>query len=401
MKDAYIRFSKNNQIKISELMFFIGFSVYLTVIILNTTMFNVYIKDFMWKIATLSAIIMCSVKMIFFDNYSLKNLFKILIIFITIFIASVVSGYSSILYLAIFIIASKDVSFRKIVKIYFYITLIIVLGAMLCERLGIIEQIIYYRNGRPRYAFGSIYCTDFAAHIFYLILSYCYIKGKRINFIDILIFIMLAFLVNYYNGARLDSICIFGVALYFTYLKIKQKILKRNDEYVKIGLLSKYLLVILVPMCAIVSLVVTNSYNSANNLTVILNNIFNHRLELGKKGIEMYGLKLFGQQVAMNGYGGTNNLMSKYFFIDNSYVHIALRYGVVILFVICIYFMCLNYRILKNNNIFIPIIIGFIAINSLVAHHFIDLSYNPFILCFFTNIDSDCKLKKIKYKIIL
>ena len=44
---------------------------------------------------------------------------------------------------------------------------------------------------------------------------------------------------------------------------------------------------------------------------------------------------------------------------------------------------------LKNGEIVIPILIMLIAINSMVAHHFTDIVYNVFILCFFANIDID------------
>ena len=104
-------------------------------------------------------------------------------------------------------------------------------------------------------------------------------------------------------------------------------------------------------------------------------------------GIQKYGIKLFGQPVEMVGNGGTSGVSKNYFFIDCSYLYTALRYGLLVLVIFCIYFVAINYKMMKRKNIFFTIVVAFIAINSMVAHHFIDIAYNPFLLSFFAFIE--------------
>lgn len=384
--NLYVQLTKNLKLLVPELLYFLSFSIYLINAMLNTTMFNVYLSNGIKKVCLLVSIFLILFKILIFDRYSIKNIIYIGILFIIMLVAGILSGYKNLLLLALLIVGAKDVSFKRIIKIYLTITISITIIAMIAVKFGVIEHIIYYRNGKARYSFGSIYCTDFAAHIFYIIVSYCYVKGMKIGMHNIVIFIICGMFVYKYAGARLDAISIFVVCIYYIYILFKQRF-RKNSGKIKLNWFMKFVMVFSVPVSAFISIFITNIYSSANYNLVKLNSILSNRLSYGKRGIDEYGFKLFGQQVAMNGNGGTNRIIENYFFIDSSYLYIALRYGIMILMLFCIYFIFLNKRMIKENNFIIPIIVMFIAINSIVAHHFTDVAYNPFILCLFAKID--------------
>lgn len=390
MKDVadckiYIQISSNIRISIAELLYFLAFLLYLSYSMINTTMFNIFIPSRLGSLILLCSTIIIIYKILFIDKYSLKQLFAIGIFMIIIILSAFVSDYKNLIYMAFMVIGAKNIEFKKIVKFYMWVVISITLLAMVASFLGVIEQIITYRNGKARYAFGSIYCTDFAAHIFYIVVSYCYLKKNDIKYIAIIICTLLGWFIGKFSGARLDSICIYAVCLYFTYLKIR----KKKIELRGLNKITRSVLIFSMPLCAFISIIGTSIYNPSNSIMFKINSLLSNRLKYGKLGIDSYGFKLLGQQVQMNGNGGANSIVENYFFIDSAYLYVALRYGIILLIMLCIYFIALNNKMIKKRSIFIPISIAFIAINSIVAHHLTDLSYNIFLLCFFAKIDID------------
>lgn len=382
-----IKITENIKIKLSELLYLTGFSIYTALAVLQTTMFNVYINNEISKMIRIFFITIVIVKILLFDAYNKKQLLLIFLISISYIGCWLKNDYSLILDLVFLIIGSNNISLKKIVKMHFYISMIITILAIIAVNLGIIEHIIYYRNGMARYAFGSIYCTDFAARIFYLIVSYCYIKFSKLSNFNILVFMLLGGFVFYYSDARLDSLSIFITSIIFLYIIMKRN-LNTNINLFN-NFIIKSILIFSVPLCAIFSIILTNMYSLSNNKMVLLNQILSRRLYLGKMGINMYGFKLLGQKITMIGHGGTNGQTDNYFFIDCSYLNIALRFGIIILIILCSYCVIINKKCFKNKEPLIPIIISIIAINSLVAHHFIDIAYNPFIIALFATIESN------------
>lgn len=53
---------------------------------------------------------------------------------------------------------------------------------------GIVGNMVSFREEKVRNSFGFIYATDFAAHIFYLVLMYFYLRSGKFNLIEIMLF---------------------------------------------------------------------------------------------------------------------------------------------------------------------------------------------------------------------
>ena len=80
---------------------------------------------------------------------------------------------------------------------------------MISALSGIIPNLIYRREqvtGTIRQSFGIVYPTDFAAHVLYLVLAYCYLFFKRITIKSYLFFCLLAYLLIYFCDARLSAL---------------------------------------------------------------------------------------------------------------------------------------------------------------------------------------------------
>ena len=72
--------------------------------------------------------------------------------------------------------------------------------------------------------------------------------------------------------------------------------------------------------------------------------------------------------------------MDEYFYVDSSYVNIALTYGMVALIFIVLCFAILNYKAFKKGNYKLCIIFAFLALHSFTDPQLLELKYNPFLI---------------------
>lgn len=365
-----------NAICSEEGLFFTGFIIYLGRGMWETTMlpFNGGIS----KLCLLLSVCLIGLKILFFDTYSVRAYIGLAIGVGCTILIYLNSGYLNPLFWLLILIGCKNISFEKVLKVYLVITGSIMILAFCAALLGVIENLIYEVGDRgTRIAFGSVYVTDFASHIFYMILAYCYLKAEELKTYHFAGIIIIAGAVYYFCKTRLDCISmlltafIFGVNQWLQKLPYDGRGLRKKWEsfWKTFGIVS-------IPFWALVSFAATVFYQEENKALVFIDKIISARLTLGKTGLDMYSIRLWGQTVDMVGAGGTTQWPVDYFFIDNSYVHILLRFGLVFTAaLLAVYVLCCCKR---KNDVYFLFTIAIIALNCVIAHHIFDVSYNPF-----------------------
>lgn len=381
IENIYDNINSRINMELSDLIYYIAYFLYLTKMVITTTMFNPHLGRIVTLPITLISLGLLLIKILLLNKYSKKKLIIMGILALCAGLTYVNSSYNVLIFLVLFIIGANNVNFKNIVKIFLFVRVSILLIAMMAAKFGLIENIIYIREGRVRQSFGSIYPTDFAAGVLFIVLAYLYIKSEKLKIIDSIIFAVLGIGVSYFCDARLDSICIFGITVYSLF-----KVVYNNGEEPKINKFINIILSSSMIICAIFSIIISIIYNPENKIMLFLNNLLSNRLELAKRGIDKYGFSLFGQKVDMVGNGGSSISPSDYFFIDSSYLFVSLRYGMIALIIFCALFTIYVKRTIDLGEITIAVIIMLIAINSIVAHRLLDIAYNPFLLVFFTKI---------------
>ena len=104
---------------------------------------------------------------------------------------------------------ARNIDFKKILKIFFGVILILLIFTLISALTGNVENLIFYQDGRrPRIAFGICYPTDFSAYIFYLAVIYCYFRKEKLKYIETGIIALAGALVYYFCDARLNTICL-------------------------------------------------------------------------------------------------------------------------------------------------------------------------------------------------
>ena len=372
---------KSNIILDKEKMFLMGFSIYLIQSFLRTTMFTEMVPSILFNILRLLGIGLVLFKIIF-DKYTIKKIAVIFITVIMFFFTLIESTYSILLEYAILIIGAKDVSFKKIINIYFKINMVLLLITIISSKIGIIEDLVYYRakNDRYRHSFGVVYPTDFAAHVFFLCLAYFYLKGKNIKWYQILLVLLSAIFVYYYCDARLDAICIILVVLMS--LVYKFNLINFKNWFIKYGLIFSFLI------CEILSIYLTINYNPSNSFYAKINDLLSSRLRIGNMMYDEYGIKIFGQKIEDHGYGGSLTFeYDTYNYIDCSYLRILLKYGLATSIILTLFNLIISKKMYRDQNYDILLILLLISINSIVAQHYIDFSYNFLLLAYLARLE--------------
>ena len=357
-------------------------------------------------------------------------------------IFSAISNNEIFEYLLITALAANK-SHKKMLKITIIEGTIVMVIFMLLSQAGIIAD-----NVMPigRHALGMIYCTDCGAHVLFLLLSYVVYKECKVNqqIILILLFGMIfeytivnsktaaicialllaGLLIDKYKKNMLAHIKIIMLLIYplslmlfvgMAYINSVFHILPHNNTFVsrldlsitgiekygvslwgrtiyqngnggssiqtigeneKLTEVRMFLLVyaIITLICITVSLVMINKKNKK---TAICGTIISITLLI----IPRIAAK-------MNVKSGNIITDSKveYFFLDNSLINILITHGVIMMIVMLILGTIIQYKAYKKANYIYMFIMCIVALDCVMEHHMMDISYNVLFLIGLTDI---------------
>lgn len=333
-------------------------------------------------------------KIILFDKYNRRDFFTVIIpeiIFgILLYMALNISYYSSYIIYYVFIIAARNVDFRKVALLTMSVGGTILVAVTVMSQFGIITDLVYNLN--TRHSFGFIYPTDYAAHVFFLTLTYFWYRKGKLKWFENLIILAIAGFLLYFCRAKLDSGCIILMVIFGAIYNCKYGI----KMYYNI----RYILIYIMPVAFLFMLILSLLYNENSSFMQFLDkNLFINRLHQSNMMLFRHGVTFWGQYVADVGYGGSLIPPEDYTFIDISYIRILIKYGIFVLVsVISAHIYFVRKRVLKGDFV-TAIVFLLITINCMMAHHLIDFSYNIFFFIFFAKIDGyDTEILTLKDK---
>lgn len=368
-------------------LFFPSFILYLIYSFLKTTMFITIIPQILFDFIKYISLILI---ILYFYSYSIekRKIPLVIILGFLIFLSSIFSSYNNLLIIFLFIIAAKNIDYSKINKCYFITSSILLVITILCSLLGIIDNLVYVKDGINRYSFGGTYTTDFAAHVFYIILSFCVYKKGKLNIFNYLIIFIISILLYFFCYTRLDAGCII-ILLILNFLYNK-KILNFNS------LVLKKILPYSFPVLGIIIILLTVNFNYKNPMYDSIDHLLSGRLTIGKMALNKYNIELFGQKIDEIGLGySTNKLKGDYNYIDCSYIRILIINGLAVYIIVNVCNIIIMKKLYKEKAYYILLIYLLIFINSLIAQHFLDFSYNFSIICYLCSFN---KFEEVDYE---
>lgn len=351
--------------------------------IINTTFMSYLVVKYLNYITYL-VVGLLLIKIVTFDHY---NWWQLIILFGILGLAVISwrkSKITSLMIMTAFVIAARGVDFRKVIHTYLWVNGILLCMTFLYSLIGIISNLMYYRHHIPRFALGIDYPTDLAAYILYFIIAWCFYHYENLTVRDYIVIVIADLLMFLVTNARLDGLMIllFIVAILLT---------KRADsgKQVSINICKTFWsLSIVLPYAYFL---LNYFYSGKNHIMRHIDNLLSGRLSLGSRGLNQYGVTLFGQHVAERGWGGVNgskmadNQPWKYFFIDSSYMRLLLIYGLIIGIVVVAVVLVISIRSTLKHEYLLPAIMLMITISSLIDQHLLEITFNPFLIALLAN----------------
>lgn len=180
---------------LSNLLFLIAYTIVLFISSLSTTLYaHIIPAVYVSSILVLGvSILFC--KFVFADKHSFLEYIIYFLIGIILLASMIESGNKQLIVITMFMLMSKDVKSRPLMKIYLSISILVLLFSYFSTKMGWIMDLTYTRNMIERHSYGIVYPTDFAAHIFYICCAYVFLRFKKFNLLDMLFLLTIALLV--------------------------------------------------------------------------------------------------------------------------------------------------------------------------------------------------------------
>lgn len=378
----------SSTVKAGDAAYFLVFILLFTCDFYNTTTFKGLVDiTFLLNAARVLSVILITVKCVYIDSYSIKHLIVITLLVGVAAISVFSSNTAALLDFILLAVGCRGIDDKKIVKTYFVFGTIYLLITMVCSLTGVIENYSTIRatTGTLRYSFGIVYSTDFAAHVFFLILAFHYIRDRRIKLLDIIIHILIVAFLNRYCDSRLSEAMILMTLILFIIYDFRGEIFGSRV----FGFISTWVTV----GCGIFSVVITNLYSGSSVAWVAIDELlFSNRLKIGKKVIDMYGFTPFGQFIKMQGmgykvYDYDTSIGTTY--IDSSYLQIILIYGTVFFVIMMAAYTYCAKKVYWSGNRKLSIILVLIAVSCIINQYLTNIAYNPFVVIFGTYLLSN------------
>lgn len=312
-------------------------------------------------------------------TYDLKRLSMMIAVLIVFGTAAWTTHRLNLVVFAFFIISAEGIEFSKIVKnslISLCAGLFIVFA---CCVVGFIPDYTYMHSGQIAHSFGFFYYSSFPYYIMYVFIMYLYLRAKNVTWFEIIGIFVLNYAVYKVFTVRLTMlICILFLVLYVLMVKLR---LFRLDSF-KFRTAAK----LLFPLLCVFAIVCVIKFDSSSNIWSSLNDTLSNRLSLSQEAMRSYSVPLFGQYIEMHGTASIvqGGYSGDYFYIDSGYIYSILCNGIIFtLFVMAMYtYLACMACYYRDKTFFVWLIA--VAVFSLVNNTWVDVYYNPALLCFMT-----------------
>lgn len=277
-------------------------------------------------------------------------------------------------YVLLLIFCARNVRFSLIAKVAMVNLAVLLVGIIGSSLIGIIPN-VYLSIGHAGYCLGFKYPLFPASILFSFTCLALFLNRKR-NYLAVYAALFLLNLVMHlFVGARLSFMLSVSAILLCFFCSLSSL----NALFQKVSPLLTWSFVIL----AGASLIIASSQDLTEMLRPV-NNMLGNRLNLSYEGLQRYDLLPFGQKLNMHGNGSISfnpdALKTPYFYIDNLYVQVALRFGVVFLVVYLAAYTMAAKRALKREEIVLVIIFTILAIHQTIDDQTLRLQSNLFML---------------------
>lgn len=379
-----------------QIIYEIAFAFEFVVAFLITSTYTDYFSNHLLHTLMFAGLALVLLKIFLFDDLDLKWLAIDAIVLILLLTTWRTSKEFSLFSMGIFVLGARNVDFKRIIKIYFYVGMLLLAFVVISAMGGLIRNLVYRRDmtNIVRQSFGIAYPTDFAAHVLYLILAYAYLKFGKIKWYDYAVFLAAAVFLVKFSDARLSA---YAIILSIPVLWIGQR--AQTDHLLSRFIASFYWTVPI--LLAYLVIIASYFFTPSNKTLTKVNNASSGRLFLGHKAISEYGFSMFGKQIIEHGWGGANGLKmsqnapANYFFVDSSFLRMTILYGIIMAIIILLAMTKISWESFQKGSFALASIIVIVSVSAMVEQRLLDLAYDPFLIALLANVYTQHKAEDI------
>lgn len=379
-----------------QIIYEIAFAFEFVVAFLITSTYTDYFSNHLLHLLMFVGLALVLLKIFLFDDLDLKWLAIDAIVLILLLITWRTSKEFSLFSMGIFVLGARNVDFKRIIKIYFYVGMLLLAFVVISAMGGLIRNLVYRRDmtNIVRQSFGIAYPTDFAAHVLYLILAYAYLKFGKIKWYDYAVFLAAAVFLVKFSDARLSA---YAIILSIPVLWIGQR--AQTDHLLSRFIASFYWTVPI--LSAYLVIIASYFFTPSNKILTKVNNASSGRLFLGHKAISEYGFSMFGKQIIEHGWGGANGLKmsqnapANYFFVDSSFLRMTILYGIIMAIIILLAMTKISWESFQKGSFVLASIIVIVSVSAMVEQRLLDLAYDPFLIALLADVYTQHKAEDI------
>ena len=310
------------------------------------------------------------------NKYSKKAFVMIILLCIFSIISYYFSKDISLLLLLLFIIGAKNIELKSFIKRDMYLKIVFTIIVVFLYYIGFTENFIISRaTGSIRESMGFAHPNVFGSFVFSICCDYLYLKMNSKQNLKYIIVIIMLCVIYIFSDSRTSIISLLFLMAYdFFYNRINKKIFDKK--------IIKHITKNVILYGLIFTLILTYLYQINNKIGVFINDNTSQRLAWISKFINAYNYNLFGHDFKI--VGTYNSLQSgqNQWILDNSYVYLILKFGVLGFGIFYFFFRKLIEKLLSNKNYTLIIIILSFCIYGFMETGLFRLQYNSFLILF-------------------
>ena len=355
---------------LKNMLFYIPYVAYLLYSLLNTSFYAKYINSY-GKILFAFCVLLLILKEFLGARFTSRDGVLALVLI-------VITGYFYMYFgltqtlLPIFIYSARNMEVNKILRISYVISVFMLVFIILSSYLGIIQNYIYYSALRERQYLGFRYALYPSSILCNIIFLKVYLEKENISWLSLICLLVANYVLFQYTDSRLTFIL--GVALI-----VFSTIMKKSQKFREILLNRTFIWSFLV--LALLSIYATINYDYLSDWQSDLNEALGGRLSLGNSTLKFYGYGLFGKTLSLSGNGLDENGIlntSTYDYVDNLYVLLLLRAGIIFLFIFLVAMTIIMKKIYIQKDSYLYIIFILLAFHGIIDDLIMLPQYNSF-----------------------
>ena len=254
------------------------------------------------------------------------------------------------------VFAARNIDLKKTYKLMIAVTAVTMGLIMLGAEKGYLAQYVYYQKGHSRYTLGFNYVLAPPAYIMNIAMVLLVFRKDKITWAEIAVMFILNAVFFMLCQGELSFLATLLIVGFMIWIKLWPKL--ETSQFVLFKWIDR-IAVIIHPVCVGISVWFMLKYDESVAWMAKLNEILDRRLAIPHKVYSEYGIKLLGQKITLIGAGlGLDGKpvdnVGEYNYIDNLYINMLLRYGLVFFIVsLCLLVVMMIYCYKKNMRLWL------------------------------------------------